>query len=80
MEVLAEVTWDNLVMVGTAMGLLGGVQVLRERRQNGRANPDTFNHKLCDEKHKNIDTAIVNIESHQKSIAAKLDRLIEHFL
>jgi hypothetical protein len=76
MEMLASVTWEDIVMVGSAMGLLTGIQVWRERRHNGRG----FNQALCNEKHRSIDSSLVNIESHQKSISDKLDRLIEHFL
>jgi hypothetical protein len=77
MEMLAAVTWEDIVMVGSAMGVLTGVQVWRERRHN---NNRGFNQALCDEKHRNIDSSLVNIEAHQQSISDKLDRLIEHFL
>ena len=76
MEMLAEVTWENIVMMGSAMGVLTGIQALREKRRNGKS----FSRSLCDEKHKNIDNKLDHIRENQINSEAKLDKLINHFL
>lgn len=75
---LADVTWENIVLIGSAVGILGGGKVIHGKvtsKTNGR-----YIKQLCEEKHKVIDERHVEMKDNFKKVFEKLDRIREHQL
>ena len=87
MDLLATVGWEDIVLVGTAMGIFQGTKMLTGKlssKPNGKSNGGQFSQALCDEKHKNIDTHLSEIRTAQSTgftaIYAKLDKIQDHLM
>lgn len=90
-EMYASVSWEDILLVGAAMGILGGGQSLyklRAARKNGNGQ---FNLRLCEERHKKIDEKLQEIKTESttmrrevredfKSVFRKLDAIQQNLM
>jgi len=86
-DVLATVTMDDLILIATGIGILGGGRYVYSRlnRTNGSSGGNgTFSQKLCDEKHRHIDRQIDDVKQTMGNgftvIYQKLDKIQEHLM
>jgi hypothetical protein len=74
-EILAAVNWEDIILVGSAMGIFQGTKMLMPKKKaNG------YNQRLCDEKHRIIDERHQEIRDSFRNVFTKLDKIQEHLL
>ena len=79
MMILAEVNWQDIVMVGSAMGILSVVQIGRERLSKKNGN-GIVTEKFCNERHTATTKSVDDVKDGIKAINGKIDQIIEHLL
>ena len=80
---LAAVNWEDIVLVGTAMGIFGGGRMLLARK-TGNSNNGRFSQRRCDDKHEALDKLIDErhrqLSDNVRKIFDRLDTLTEHLI
>ena len=77
---LADVTWENLILVGTAMGIFTGSKVLHTRLTNKGNGNGKYSKQLCDTKHANLGASIDRIDKNVDKIFDNIDTIKEHLM
>ena len=78
MDCLAAVNWEDIILVGSAMGIFAGGKILHSKLTN--SSNGGFSQRLCDEKHKTIDERHVEMRQNFQKVFDKLDTITEHLI
>ena len=76
---LADVTWENLLLIGSALGIFEGSKYMRAKIAKPRSN-GTYNKALCDERHKVIEENRQEMKDSFQTVYTKIDKVMEHLL
>ena len=79
MELLADVTWENIVLVGTAMGIFGGGRFAIGKFFGSNGN-GKFSQALCDQKHKHMGESLERIDKNVDKIFDHIDEIKGHLM
>ena len=63
-NMLASVNWEDLILVGSALGVFqGGKMLLTKKPSNGTAKGDPFNQEICTLRHNQLDERHTEIKA-----------------
>lgn len=76
-NILAAVNWEDLILVGSALGLFTGSKYMHGRATKAKLNGSSFNKDLCDERHKVIDQRHQEVKEDFQTVFTKLDKIMD---
>jgi hypothetical protein len=80
MEILAAVNWEDIVLVGSAMGVFTGGKAITTKLLKSNGGSGKYIKELCDEKHKLIDKRDGEVTKNFDKVFEKLDKIMEHLV